>query len=86
MSTTYLELTNELLRELNEVTLTVGTFQNAVGVQQHVKDALNRSYFDIINQSGCDKFETFSKDDLKILQMPKTFPRRMGKDKILVSY
>ena len=39
----------------------------------------------IINQSGCDKFETFSKDDLKILQMPKTFPRRMGKDKILVS-
>lgn len=50
MSSTYLDLTNELLRELNEVTLTSATFTNAVGVQQHVKDALNRSYFDIINE------------------------------------
>jgi hypothetical protein len=50
MSSTYLDLTNELLRELNEVTLTSATFTNAVGVQQHVKDALNRAYFDIINQ------------------------------------
>ena len=50
MSSTYLDLTNELLRELNEVTLTSATFTSAVGVQQHVKDALNRSYFDIINE------------------------------------
>jgi hypothetical protein len=49
MSSTYLDLTNELLRELNEVTLTTATFANAVGVQQHVKDSLNRAYFDIIN-------------------------------------
>ena len=50
MSSTYLDLTNELLRELNEVTLTSATFTSAVGVQQHVKDALNRSYFDIITE------------------------------------
>ena len=50
MSTTYLELTNELLRELNEVTLTSATFTSAVGVQQHVKDSLNRAYFDIANE------------------------------------
>ena len=50
MSTTYLDLTNELLRELNEVTLTNATFSNAVGVQQHVKDSVNRAYFDIITQ------------------------------------
>jgi len=50
MATSYLDLTNELLRELNEVTLTTATFAGAVGVQQHVKDSLNRGYFDIINQ------------------------------------
>ena len=50
MATSYLDLTNELLRELNEVTLTTATFAGAVGVQQHVKDSLNRAYFDIINQ------------------------------------
>ena len=50
MATTYLALTNELLRELNEVTLTSTTFANAVGVQQHVKDSLNRAYYDIVNE------------------------------------
>ena len=50
MSTSYLDLTNELLRELNEVTLTSGNFTTAIGVQQHVKDSLNRAYFDIINE------------------------------------
>ena len=50
MATTYLDLTNELLRELNEVTLTSGTFEGAVGVQQHVKDSINRAYFDIVTQ------------------------------------
>jgi len=50
MSTSYLDLTNELLRELNEVTLTAGSFATSVGVQQHVKDSINRAYFDIITQ------------------------------------
>ena len=50
MSTSYLDLTNELLRELNEVSLTASSFATAVGVQQHVKDSLNRAYFDIITE------------------------------------
>ena len=47
---TYLSLTNELLREMNEVALTSSTFANAIGVQQHVKDIVNRAYFDIVNE------------------------------------
>ena len=50
MATNYLDLTNELLRELNEVTLTTANFVSAVGIQAHVKDAINKAYFDIINQ------------------------------------
>ena len=50
MATTYLTLTNELLRELNEVALTSATFATAIGVQQHVKDSVNRSYLDIVNE------------------------------------
>ena len=50
MSTSYLDLTNELLRELNEVPLTSGNFTSAIGIQQHVKDSVNRAYFDIINE------------------------------------
>jgi hypothetical protein len=47
---TYLSLTNEILREMNEVALTSSTFGNAIGVQQHVKDVINRAYFDIVNE------------------------------------
>jgi hypothetical protein len=47
---TYLSLTNEILREMNEVALTSSTFANAIGVQQHVKDVINRAYFDIVNE------------------------------------
>ena len=50
MSTSYLDLTNELLRELNEVPLTASNFNASIGVQQHVKDSVNRAYFDIINE------------------------------------
>tara|TARA_B110000858_G_scaffold74328_1_gene86394 strand:- start:2861 stop:3631 length:771 start_codon:yes stop_codon:yes gene_type:complete len=50
MATTYLELTNELLRELNEIPLTASDFPTAVGVQAHVKDTVNKAYFDMINQ------------------------------------
>ena len=48
MATTYLELTNMLLRELNEVALTSGGFHQAIGIQQHVKDSVNKAYFDIV--------------------------------------
>ena len=47
---TYLELANELLREMNEVELTSSSFSSVVGIQQHVKDAINRAYLDIVNE------------------------------------
>ena len=47
---TYLNLTNELLREMNEVELTSSTFGSAVGIQQHAKDCINRGYLDIVNE------------------------------------
>jgi hypothetical protein len=49
MATTYLDLSNEVLRELNEVVLTSGTFASATGIQAFVKDALNKSLFDVAN-------------------------------------
>lgn len=49
MATTFLELTNELLRELNELPLTGANFSSAIGVQQHVKDSVNKAYLDIVN-------------------------------------
>ena len=50
MATTYLDLTNEVLRELNEVPLTAANFANATGIQKFVKDTVNKSIFDIANQ------------------------------------
>ena len=47
---TYINLTNELLREMNEVELTAANFLTSVGIQSHVKDAINRAYFDIVNE------------------------------------
>ena len=49
MATTYLQLSNELFRESNEVVLTSGNFSSAVGIQQHVKDCINRAYNDIVS-------------------------------------
>lgn len=50
MATTFLQLTNELLRELNEVVLTSSNFSSAVGIQAHAKDCINRAYLDIVNE------------------------------------
>ena len=50
MATTYLQLTNELLREFNEVELTSSNFSSSVGVQSHIKDLVNRAYFDMVNE------------------------------------
>lgn len=47
---TFLTLTNELLREMNEVALTSATFGSAIGIQQHAKDLINRSYLDIVTE------------------------------------
>lgn len=48
MATTYLDLTNELLREMNEIALTSSNFATALGIQAHVKDCVNRAYLDIV--------------------------------------
>ena len=50
MATTFLQLSNEILREMNEVELTAANFSTSVGIQSHVKDAINRAYFDIVNE------------------------------------
>jgi len=50
MATTYLGLTNEVLRELNEVVLTSVNFDSATGIQAFIKDAINKSIFDIANE------------------------------------
>ena len=50
MATTYLDLTNEVLRELNEVVLTSGNFSAATGIQAFIKDSINKSIFDIANE------------------------------------
>jgi len=50
MATTYLQLCNEILREINEVELTSADFATSVGIQSHVKDLVNRAYLDIVNE------------------------------------
>tara|TARA_B100001939_G_scaffold321921_1_gene311932 strand:+ start:949 stop:1716 length:768 start_codon:yes stop_codon:yes gene_type:complete len=50
MATTYLDITNEVLRELNEVPLTTSNFGNAKGLQAFVKDTVNKAIFDIANE------------------------------------
>ena len=50
MATTYLTLTNEVLRELNEVQLTSSNFSSAIGIQAFVKESINRSLNDIANE------------------------------------
>tara|TARA_R100001015_G_C4603926_1_gene158905 strand:+ start:331 stop:1140 length:810 start_codon:yes stop_codon:yes gene_type:complete len=47
MATTFIDLTNQILRELNEVELTIASFPSAVGIQAHIKDCVNRAYLDI---------------------------------------
>ena len=52
MATTYLTLTNSVLRELNETELTSGTFSSSRGIQTAVKDFINKGIHDIYNETG----------------------------------
>ena len=52
MATTYLTLTNSVLRELNETELTSSTFSSSRGIQTAVKDFINKSIHDIYNETG----------------------------------
>lgn len=47
---TYLEYTNIILQGINEVPLTPQQFLSARGLHQFSKEAINRSYFDIIQE------------------------------------
>ena len=59
---TYLDLTNTLIREINEVELTSSNFSSsALGIQKYIKDAINRAYFDICNAE--DKWSFLSAVD-----------------------
>ena len=51
MATTYLELSNRTLRELNEVELTSANFSSSRGIQTAVKDFINKSVHDVYNES-----------------------------------
>jgi len=50
MATTFLTLTNDVLRELNEIELTASTFATATGIQNFVKNSINKSIKDIANE------------------------------------
>jgi len=50
MATTFLTLTNDVLRELNEIELTSATFSNAKGIQNFVKNSINKSINDIATE------------------------------------
>ena len=43
MATTFLTLTNDVLRELNEIELTSSTFASSQGIQSFVKNSINKS-------------------------------------------
>jgi len=50
MATTFLNLTNDVLRELNEIELTSANFASAKGIQNFVKESINKSINDIANE------------------------------------
>jgi len=50
MATSFLTLTNDVLRELNEIELTSATFANAKGIQNFVKNSINKSLNDIATE------------------------------------
>ena len=52
MATTYLTLTNSVLRELNETELTSSTFSSSRGIQTAIKDFINKGIHDIYNETG----------------------------------
>ena len=52
MATTYLTLTNSVLRELNETELTSSTFSSSRGIQTAIKDFINKGIHDVYNETG----------------------------------
>jgi hypothetical protein len=52
VATTYLILSNRVLRELNEVEMTSSNFSSSRGIQTAVKDFINKSVHDIYNEGA----------------------------------
>lgn len=51
MATTYIDLVNIALREINEVPMQTSAFNNPRGLQAAAKEMVNRAYMDILNYS-----------------------------------
>lgn len=51
MATTYLDLVNVALRDINEVPMQTSAFDNPRGLQAAAKEMVNRAYADILNYS-----------------------------------
>jgi len=64
MATTYLTLTNSVLRELNETELTSSTFSSSRGIQTAVKDFINKGIHDIYNEGV--KYLCYTKEQHRI--------------------
>ena len=52
MPSTYLDLTNKLLRKINEVEISEADFSNTRGVQTLAKDAIADAIFGDVNPGG----------------------------------
>jgi len=80
MATTYLQLVNRTLRELNETELTSATFVSSRGVQTAVKDFVNKSIHDIYNEAGeLPILYTETTQQTRVGQQEYTLPANMRK-------
>jgi len=78
MATTYLTLTNSVLRELNETELTSSTFSSSRGIQTAIKDFVNKSVHDIYNESAeIPAIHTRATQDLTVGDAEYDFPTDM---------
>ena len=67
MATTYLTLSNRVLRELNEVEMTSSNFSSSRGIQTAVKDFVNKSIHDIYNEGA--ELPYYTHQRLKLLSL-----------------
>lgn len=80
MATTYLTLTNRVLRELNETELTSANFSSSRGIQTAIKDFINKSIHDIYNETGeIPLLHTRTTQDLEIGDNEYNFPADIRK-------
>ncbi len=70
MATTYIDIVNVVLRDINEVPLTTGNFDSARGLQAFVKESVNRSLIDIVNYN--DEWPWLSNTAIDATSSPHT--------------